>query len=386
AGVYDVMLTVIDRDGGVATKGFTVHVGPPAVVAVERNGGLPTPYELTSLAIAFSDDVPTVGVGDLALFNNSTGEVVDLTGLTPAEFNYNSETYIATWNLSSLVLDEAGFYTATVSAAGVIDNYARMLDGDMDGTGGDDYQNVMVIAMPGDSNVDGRVDRDDFQTLKARFGISHATWYDGDSNHDGHVNFHDYLTYKVQVGKAVSFEYPTPPAPKPAVEAVEPAVEAAEPAVEAVEPVAEVPEAIVEAPEPIVEAAEAIVEAPEPIVEAPEPAGLTADGMSDALLAAEAALWNERQSAGIEPVLPSGAAEDDAFDALLSVSLYDEAAGVGSLSPTDRPSPIGLLGSTVEEPVMDRPEGPAAATLAEDALDVLAVPKLDVPGLGIRTS
>ncbi|MGB2820495.1 MAG: PKD domain-containing protein, partial [Phycisphaerae bacterium] len=45
AGVYDVTLTVIDRDGGVATKGFTVHVGPPAVVAVERNGGLPTPYE-----------------------------------------------------------------------------------------------------------------------------------------------------------------------------------------------------------------------------------------------------------------------------------------------------------------------------------------------------
>ena len=34
---------------------------------------------------------------------------------------------------------------------------------------------------------------------------------------------------------------------------------------------------------------------------------------------------------------------------------------------------------------MDRPEGPAAATLARDALDVLAVPKLDVLGLGIQT-
>ncbi|MGB2824037.1 MAG: dockerin type I domain-containing protein, partial [Phycisphaerae bacterium] len=59
----------------------------------------------------------------------------------------------------------------------------------------------------GDFNLDGAVDRSDFQVLAAGFGQHDMGWSGGDSNGDGVANFRDYLLLKANLGKGV----PTPP-------------------------------------------------------------------------------------------------------------------------------------------------------------------------------
>ena len=44
----------------------------------------------------------------------------------------------------------------------------------------------------GDTDLDGLVDEDDFETLARNFGAA-GHWSDGDTNGDGHVNFADFV-------------------------------------------------------------------------------------------------------------------------------------------------------------------------------------------------
>ena len=44
----------------------------------------------------------------------------------------------------------------------------------------------------GDTNLDGKVDFDDFLRFAANFGAMDATWADGDFNGDGLVNIMDF--------------------------------------------------------------------------------------------------------------------------------------------------------------------------------------------------
>jgi len=239
AGVYSVTVTVIDHDGGEATQGVTVHVGPPAVLGVVRNDGAPTPYELTSIAFIFSDDVgESLDYEDLSIYNNSTGEPADLSDLTEGDLTYDGETFTARWDLAELLLGE-GLYTAYLAGDGIDDAYARALDGNQDGTGGDDYQSLVVVAMAGDVNADGSVGRDDFLGLRAGFGMPEATWLHGDSNHDGAVDYLDYMATKRNFGRMLNFQEAPVPVDEPAAEA--PAAEA--PAVaEVAEPAPAAPE------------------------------------------------------------------------------------------------------------------------------------------------
>ena len=53
---------------------------------------------------------------------------------------------------------DAAFYTAVLDAALITDNSGNQLDGDGNGTAGDDFQHVLLVAKKGDSDVDGDVE------------------------------------------------------------------------------------------------------------------------------------------------------------------------------------------------------------------------------------
>ena len=54
----------------------------------------------------------------------------------------------------------------------------------------------ILPALPGDADVDGDVDRDDFLSMSAGFGQPGAVWTGGDFNGTGEVDCLDYLAWK----------------------------------------------------------------------------------------------------------------------------------------------------------------------------------------------
>ena len=192
----------IRTDDPAATSHFSVAA--PTVIATERNGGGQNFNELVTLAFTFSKDVSaSLDKLDLTLVNDSTATPVDLAPV--AEPIWDAGTNTATWNFTGAVID-FGFHTATLGAAGITDSAGDPLDGDGDGTGGDDFVvtevngKPLLVAIPGDLDLDGAVTVDipqpfplpalpgDAQLLLPNIGISSgALWADGDFDGDGAV-------------------------------------------------------------------------------------------------------------------------------------------------------------------------------------------------------
>ena len=57
----------------------------------------------------------------------------------------------------------------------------------------------LAIALPGDSNADGRVDFADFLILSGAFG-TRGSWQTGDFDGDGWVGFSDFLVLSGSFG------------------------------------------------------------------------------------------------------------------------------------------------------------------------------------------
>ena len=76
------------------------------------------------------------------------------------------------------------------------------LDGDGEVSNDDaDYWIVeLAKTRPGDLNLDGKVDFDDFLRLAAKFGKQDAGWSDGDVDGDGDVTFDDFLRLAAEFG------------------------------------------------------------------------------------------------------------------------------------------------------------------------------------------
>ena len=69
----------------------------------------------------------------------------------------------------------------------------------------------LATSLPGDANLDGKVQFDDFLALSANFGQS-GGWSDGDANGSGHVDFADFvlLSSNYQQSNATSAAVPEP--------------------------------------------------------------------------------------------------------------------------------------------------------------------------------
>ena len=208
---------------------------PPAVIAVVRNGGGDRYDLLTAIAVTFTEDVSaSLDKFDLVLENTSTTTPVDL---TPASVMWDGATNTATWDLNAATV-ETGFHTATLLAAGISDSAANALDGNMDGSEGDNFQTtttipfigtptVLLVALPGDTNLDGEVDTTDISNMLSANGfekfeedgvtpLGGFDWTQGDFTGDTIVNTDDITAI---LAKNVFEMGPYALASQPAVEA-----------------------------------------------------------------------------------------------------------------------------------------------------------------------
>ena len=158
---------------------FELQTLAPTVLSatIDEGGVLARPDLLNTLTVVFDSDV-TVTAGDLSLVNDSLGGVAtDLTGIG---LSYDSTNNTAVWDFSTLDPLEAAFYTWQLDAE-AITSEGLALDGNGDGTGGDDLTSQHYVAIPGDANLDGVVDvLDDAFALVGNLGsVTNVAWADG---------------------------------------------------------------------------------------------------------------------------------------------------------------------------------------------------------------
>ncbi len=160
---FTITLTVADGAGGTDTLATLVDVTGvdmiPPTVAATVNDGAAQRSSIRTIAARFSEDV-SVDWDDLVVHNDTTGQPVALSaGL------FSGDDDVAVWDLRGLDLAE-GSYTATLIAAGIADDVGHALDGDADGTGGDDYV-FTFHCLYGDYDGDGEANAVDIDLLAA---------------------------------------------------------------------------------------------------------------------------------------------------------------------------------------------------------------------------
>lgn len=208
--------TVPDKLPSAASSGLDITVDAVAPTVLGFNRGYLVeddwdlhPTTLNTITIQFSENVSdTLGASDLTLWNLTSSTQVTL---DPApSFSYDAQTNKGTWDFGGLALT-ASWYEVLISGTGVTDIAGNALDGDGDGTGGDDYsygaaypQDDMLIPILGDANLDGAVGYWDLQILMANYGQSGKNWSEGDFTYDGYVGSADYMALKQHSGMSLS--------------------------------------------------------------------------------------------------------------------------------------------------------------------------------------
>jgi subtilisin family serine protease len=89
----------------------------------------------------------------------------------------------------------SGYYRFTAGAS-IVDPFGQALDGNADGTGGDDYTRDFVVTPStprADFNRDGFVNFDDLLILAAHYNASSLTFTAGDADYDGDADFDDLI-------------------------------------------------------------------------------------------------------------------------------------------------------------------------------------------------
>ena len=164
-------------------------VSPPQIVSSELNGGAGAYDSLDTLSYTFNKEV-TVAVGDLSLANMGAGGAsVNLAGIA---FAYDPNTYTAAWDFSSVAGIQASTYNATLASAGITDPLGIPLDGNGDGSGGDDHIQSIVVAGQGDANADSSVDGLDLAIWNQYKFTNTGQWNQADFNRDGVTDVRDF--------------------------------------------------------------------------------------------------------------------------------------------------------------------------------------------------
>jgi len=185
-------LTITDNDGA----------APPRVSGVVVNGGAAQRSRVTAIAVEFDQVVTFAGPASAAFQLRRQSDNAAPT--VSAAVDTIGPGTVVTLTLSGSATEAAsladGRYTLTVLAAQVTN-----LDGNGDGTAGDDY---VLIGTPanklfrlfGDADGDGDVDAQDFGAFRAAFGGFNAVF---DADADGDVDAADFGQFRARFGASV---------------------------------------------------------------------------------------------------------------------------------------------------------------------------------------
>lgn len=202
SGIADVAGNALAAD---ATDQFFVDQTGPQVESVVINDGSAQRSMVRSLTVTFSEVVNGVDANSFVLMNTTTNTQVipmvtteDINGKTVATLTFSGIGIIG----GSLA---DGNYVLTTLANGLTDAVGNQLDGNGDGTGGDDATDEF-FRLFGDSNGDRRVNivdlfafRDAF--IDSMFFNRHNDTFDFDGN--GRVNIIDLFRFRSRYGKTV---------------------------------------------------------------------------------------------------------------------------------------------------------------------------------------
>jgi hypothetical protein len=208
----------------------------PKVQFAQFDGPTPTYTPKSHVLVRFTDNVAaTFGPGDVELTNLDDGSVI--TNESPFGDNfavsYNAATNTGVITFPGLIGEQLadGNYQLRLIAPGIKNAAGEALDGNGDGTGGDDYTFVFYrltgdtqVDFAGGERADRTVDFADYQVMAKNIGRTNATPRDGDFNYDGVV---DSVDFDILFGVPFDPLYPgtfgnklPPPPPAPAAPVV----------------------------------------------------------------------------------------------------------------------------------------------------------------------
>ena len=171
-------------------------LAPQVTGTIRDEGGvLVRPDLLKTFAVTFDQGVNVIA-DDLSIFNDTRGSAADI---SEVDFRYDAATLTATWDFSNLVFD-AAFYTFELSETITAVAGGLALDGDSNNLFGGNYIEEIYLAIPGDANLDGDVEVNEFDIFSGTNSGDGATvlsnlnrpgtfsWSQGDFNGDGDVD------------------------------------------------------------------------------------------------------------------------------------------------------------------------------------------------------
>jgi hypothetical protein len=166
---------------------------PPKVLSVVMDGKLPPGAVFSPaqhLLIQFSENVGGSLIGDYITLIGDEGSVFTA-GLLNVAFYGTSNTAVVTFPGAQNETIPDTNYQLFINGQGVTDGSGNLLDGNGDGTGGDDFAG-RTFAFTGDANHDRTVDFNDLVKLAQNYNSNGGkSFEEGDFNHDGNVDFND---------------------------------------------------------------------------------------------------------------------------------------------------------------------------------------------------
>jgi hypothetical protein len=186
---------------GVYARRYTVAVD---AIAPRVTAGAFNFLTSHSLTFSFNENVSaSLTTSDIVVFNQTTGSPVATASMA---LSYNGGTNTATVTFPGLTgaLLTDGNYQATLVAAGITDPAGNQLDGNGDGTPGDNFV-LSFFFLNGDASRDGRVTLTDFNILAGNFGQSGRDFTQGNFNYDagGQVTLQDFNVLAGRFGQAL---------------------------------------------------------------------------------------------------------------------------------------------------------------------------------------
>ncbi|MGA2498185.1 MAG: PEP-CTERM sorting domain-containing protein [Tepidisphaeraceae bacterium] len=202
---------VLNTDAGsTSTRTLAINADPGSTVRLNSSEHLAA----LSLTGAAGSLAPGAGLV-LDSLQLSAGATLDV-GNSFLILHYTASSPLSavqTWIADGAIFSSIPTAPGTTAALALVDNRALHLlnwHGEPLSDGTDFNELLLAYTYLGDTNLDGRVDEQDYLNIITNMGKTGASWFDGDLNGDGLVDLADYaiVTQNLGAGTAAGFGSP----------------------------------------------------------------------------------------------------------------------------------------------------------------------------------